>query len=92
MTTQKLTREQAVAIAGLRGVDAVGSMMCEPTCRLGFNGACQGDELTEYRAWIYLYDLDATLSAYYYATPEDDEAIANDQYTWVISHYTVEFD
>lgn len=74
-----LTREQAVAIVGETAVDAVESEDCEPTNRVGYNGACQGNDLTEWSASTRCQDTDGnnvTLVAYYYTTNAQDKVIA----------------
>ena len=74
-----LTREQAVAIVGETAVDAVESEDCEPTNRVGYNGACQGNDLTEWSASTRCHDtngIGVTLIAYYYTTNSQDDVIA----------------
>jgi len=78
MTTKgNLTREQAVAIVGNAAVDAVDAKGCEPTNRVGYNGACQGDELTEWSATVDAPEADGIprwLVAYYYTSAADAHA------------------
>ncbi len=74
-----LTREQAVAIVGETAVDEVESENCEPTNRVGYNGACQGNSLTEWSASKRCQDtdgIDVTLIAYYYTSNAQDKVIA----------------
>ena len=74
-----LTREQAVAIVGETAVDEVESENCEPTNRVGYNGALQGDSLTEWSASTRCQDTNgiaATLIAYYYTSNAQDKVIA----------------
>ena len=74
-----LTREQAVAIVGETAVDAVESENCEPTNRFGYNGAFQGNSLTEWSASERCQDIggnDVTLTAYYYTTNGQDAVMA----------------
>jgi len=85
-----LTKEQAVAIVGEDAVNAVEYENCEPTNRVGYNGACQGDELCEWSAGVSCHDdngTDCTLNAYYYTTNEEDENI--DMVDWEIAGYEV---
>lgn len=90
-----LTREQAIAIVGVAAVEKVEAENCEPTNRVGFNGACQGDDECEWSAFIGCEDLSGEkcrLTAYYYTTNEEDELIGEDgsSITWVIHHFSVE--
>ena len=76
----KLTREQAVAIVGEAAVDDVESENCEPTNRVGYNGACHGNSLTEWSASKRCKDtngIDVTLIAYYYTSNAQDRVIAD---------------
>lgn len=79
-TKGTLTREQAIETVGLDAVKKVDDKNCEPTNRVGYNGACQGDDLTEWSAGVGCEDndgYDCTLVAYYYTTNEEDQAIAD---------------
>ncbi len=70
-----LTREQAVAITGESAVAAVERLNCEPTGRLGYNGAQQGDALCEWSASVRCVDSEGsplTLLVYYYTTNAQD--------------------
>ena len=97
MTKGNLTREQAVAIIGEAVVDAAERKNCEPTGRVGYNGACQSDDLCEWSASASGADKDGTACSvvvYYYTTNEDDETMAaNDgdgsAIDWEISGYEV---
>lgn len=74
-----LSREQAVAMVGEVAVDALESMNCEPTGRVGYNGADCGDHLTEWSASLRCKDSDGdnvTLVAYYYTTDRQDRILA----------------
>lgn len=91
---KKLTRQEAVAIVGEDAVKAVDRVNCEPTGRVGFNGACQGDDLCEWTAGIDAEDADGdrvSLVAYYYTTNKEDETMTGDgsNIDWRISHYEV---
>jgi hypothetical protein len=95
-TRGNLTREQAIEIVGLEAVAKVEDKSCEPTHRVGYNGACQGDDLTEWSAWVGCEDkggYDCTLLAYYYTTNEEDQAIADASdgaaIDWEIAGYEV---
>lgn len=98
MNKGNLSREQAVEIVGEAAVSAVESKNCEPTGRVGYNGACQGDEECEWSASEACKDetgLDVTLVAYYYTTNEQDQLMAEcdgdgSAIDWTISGYVVE--
>ena len=93
-----MTREQAIEIVGVDAVEAVEGINCEPTCRVGYNGACQGDASTEYSASVDATDRageEVCLTAYYYTSREDEDRIAAADYDggaidWTIDSYTVE--
>ena len=94
--TKQLTREQAIEIVGIEAVNNVESEGCEPTGRVGFNGACQGDEMTEWAASVAASDKDGcpvSLVAYYYTSTEEDQAMADagdgSVIDWEIDHYAV---
>lgn len=90
MLKGNLSREQAIALVGTDAVSAVKGTNCEPTCRVGYNGSCQGDSLTEWSAGVSAVDADGeevTLMAYYYTTNEQDECI--DTVNWEIEGYEV---
>ena len=79
MQKGNMTREQALAAVSAQAVDAVERKNCEPTGRVGYNGACQGDALCEWSASVRCKDKDGndcTLAAYYYTTNEQDEVMA----------------
>lgn len=88
-----LTKEQAIALVGDDSVAAVERQNCEPTCRVGYNGACQGDSLTEWRSAVSATDSDGeqvTLLAYYYTTNEQDEHLAEvGDIDWEIEGYEI---
>lgn len=98
MTKGNLSREQAVEIVGEAAVNAVESKNCEPTNRVGYNGACQGDTECEWSASVSCKDetgLDVTLTAYYYTTNEQDQLMAEcdgdgSVIDWEINGYVVE--
>ena len=81
MTTQiSLTRAQAVAIVGDAAVEKLERENCEPTGRVGYNGACQHDDLCEWSAAVGCADKDGNacrLVAYYYTTNDEDQAMAD---------------
>jgi hypothetical protein len=68
----KMTREQAIETVGAELVSKLDSVNCEPTGRL----QCDGDDTTEYTASIKTAD-GGTLIAYYYTTPEQEQAISD---------------
>ena len=64
-----ITRNQAIEIAGEDAVHALEGVNCQPTGRVGFNGACQGDELCEWASSLTTTDTDGdhvTVRAYYF--------------------------
>lgn len=92
----QITREQAVEIVGEANVGRVERENCEPTGRVGVNGACQGDDLCEWSASVSCMDVDgieATLVAYYYTTNEQDQLMADTgdggSIDWKVDHYAV---
>jgi len=95
--TDRLTREQAVEIVGEANVSKIEYVNCEPTNCVGYNGACQGDNATEWSASIRCLDKDgeaAVLTAYYYTSNEDDDRMAaadgdGSVIDWEISHYSI---
>lgn len=73
-----LTREQAMAIVGAKAVEKVERENCEPTNRVGYNGSCQNDDLTEWSASVSCQDQDGndvTLVAYYYTDDADEKLV-----------------
>lgn len=97
INTNHLTREQSIEIVGTEAVLAVESENCEPTCRVGFNGACQGDACTEWASCVSARDKNGCavkLRAIYYTTTEQDKEISDHDcdgsyITWVIDHYSI---
>jgi hypothetical protein len=88
----KLTREQAIELVGIEAVEKVEAENCEPSNRVGFNGACQDDDLTEWSASVKVGD--RVLTAYYYTDNEQDEAMAENDgdgsaIDWTIDHYSI---
>lgn len=80
MLRGNLTRDQAAAIVGIAAVAAVERENCEPTGRVGYNGACQNDNLCEWSACVRCEDLNGNscwLEAYYYTTNEQDQEMAD---------------
>ena len=96
-TKGNLTREQAVAIVGEEATKAVEAKNCEPTNRVGYNGACQGDAFCEWSASVSATNTDGddvTLVAYYYTTNEQDQIMAENSgdgsyIDWEIAGYEV---
>ena len=93
MEQSGLTRDMAIEQAGVGLVEAVDAKNCEPTNRVGYNGACQGDALTEWSASVKLED-GTILTAYYYTTNDQDEVMAaNDgdgaSIDWTVDHYSL---
>lgn len=95
MSGDKLTREQAVQIFGEAVVDKLERENCEPTNRVGYNGACQGDNYTEWKASVKVDHTDwSCLEAWYYTTNEEDARMAECDgdgaaINWTIDCYTV---
>ncbi|HQU89738.1 MAG TPA: hypothetical protein PK620_13390 [Denitromonas sp.] len=97
MDTNNMTREQAAEIVGVEAVDNVERQNCEPTGRVGFNGACQDDELCEWSASVICTDKDGNaccLTAYYYTSNDEDAIMAEHDgdgsyIDWEIDHYAV---
>lgn len=92
MQKGNLTREQAVEIVGEIAVSKAEEKNCEPTNRVGYNGACQGDELTEWSASVAVGD--DTLTVYYYTSNEDDQIMADNDgdgsyIDWVVAGYEI---
>ena len=92
-----LNREQAIVLVGIDAVKRVEKENCEPTNRVGFNGACQDDEKTEWSAATFAKDSDGddvTLHAYYYTTNDEDDLISDtgdgSSINWAISHFVID--
>jgi len=89
--------DQATAIVGQSNIDAISRVNCEPTNRVGFNGACQDNELTEWAASLSCVDVHgepAILIAYYYTTADEDQRMADaggdgTVIDWTVDHYDV---
>ena len=92
-----ITRNQAIEIAGEDAVHALEGVNCQPTGRVGFNGACQGDELCEWASSLTTTDTDGdhvTVRAYYFTTNEQDREMREADgdgsvIEWEISHYEI---
>ena len=91
-----LTVDQAIALVGSRAVEAVTGENCEPTNRVGYNGKCQGDDLTEWSASVPVVvdGVAARLYAMYYTTNEQDQLMSDadgdgSAIDWQIDHYRV---
>lgn len=94
MQKGNLTREQAVSIVGEAAVLKAESSNCEPTGRVGYNGACQGDDLIEWEGSVAAEDKDGTeciVAVYYYTTQEEIDEAGDDlsNVDWVIAGYEV---
>lgn len=98
MKKGNLTREQAIEKVGIKTVEAVEAENCEPTNRIGYNGACQGDALIEWSASVEFKDAEGiprTITAYYY-TDEDDEKIVEEAggdwsyLSWNVAGYEID--
>ena len=91
-----LNKDQAINTVGVDAVNNIDYVNCEPTGRVGYNGACQGDSLTEWTSYVSCKDNNGdnvTLSAYYYTTNDQDQMIADTGdggcIDWVIEGYEV---
>lgn len=94
MMKGQLTRAEAIKLAGIIAVDKVEALNCEPTNRVGYNGACQDDDLTEWSASVTLDNGDV-LTAYYYTDNDEDEAMGNADgdgsvIDWIIAGYDID--
>ena len=97
MTTKgNLTRQQVIELVGEEAVTELEGENCEPTGRVGYNGACQGDDSCEWSASIHCEASDGqgcTLVAYYYTSNEEDQEIADagdgGAIDWQITGYEV---
>jgi hypothetical protein len=80
MRKGRLTREQAAKEVGEELIVKLDAENCEPTGRVGYNGACQGDAETEWSASVVAQDADGdriVVTAYYYTDNEDDQRMAD---------------
>jgi len=89
-----LTRNQVIGIVGLKAVEKVESLNCEPTNRVGYNGSCQNNDLIEWASTVELDD-GTKLTVYYYTDIADEaivEANGGDwgSIDWVISGYQID--
>lgn len=94
MQKGNISREEAVAIVGEAAVSKAESTNCEPTSRVGYNGACQGDDLIEWSASASAEDKDGkacSITAYYYTSQEEIDDAGDDlsNVDWTISGYEV---
>lgn len=94
MQKGNLTRAEAVAIVGESAVYRAEAQNCEPTNRVGYNGACQGDDLIEWSGSASAEDKDGTactVTAYYYTSQEEIDAAGDDlsNVGWTIAGYEV---
>lgn len=93
-TKGNLTRAQAVAIVGETAVAQAEAANCEPTNRVGYNGAIQDDSLIEWSASAAAEDNDGTecsVKVYYYTTQAEIDAAGDDlsNVNWEIAGYEV---
>ena len=87
---KRLTREQAIGQVGIEAVEEVDVENLEPTGRVGFNGSCQGDDLTEWSASVTVND--SVLIAYCYTNREQDNMISDGDASlidWTTDHYEI---
>lgn len=94
MQKGNLTRAEAVAIVGEAAVSKAEEANCEPTNRVGYNGACQDDDLIEWSGSSSAEDKDGiacTVTAYYYTSQEEIDAAGDDlsNVDWTIAGYEV---
>lgn len=95
MEKGSLTRQQAVARVGEAAVLRAESEGCEPTGRVGYNGAMHGDDLTEWRASAQAVDeegIECSVYVYYYTDNDRDERMGQGDadIEWEIAGYEVE--
>lgn len=90
---KNLSKNDVLALFGLEVLKKIENENCEPTNRVGYNGACQGDALTEWSATVQI-DNDARITAYYYTNNDEDAMAAECDdlscINWVVDHYTVQ--
>lgn len=94
MKKGNLTREQAIELVGIKAVEAAEAKGCEPTNRVGYNGAMQGDDLIEWSSGASCEDKagsECSVIAYYYTSQEEVDAAGDDlsNVDWVIAGYEV---
>ena len=94
MQKGNLTRAEAVAIVGESAVSKADAANCEPTNRVGYNGAIQGDDLIEWSGSASAEDKDGTactVTAYYYTSQDEIDTAGDDlsNVDWTISGYEV---
>jgi hypothetical protein len=94
MKKGNLTRSEAVAIVGEAAVATAEAENCEPTNRVGYNGAIQGEDLIEWSGSASAEDKDGnecTVTAYYYTSQEEIDAAGDDlsNVNWKIYGYEV---
>jgi hypothetical protein len=90
MQKGNLSRQDAINQAGLVAVEKVESENCEPTNRVGYNGAVQGDDLIEWSASVPVDG--GRLNAYYYTTQDEIDEAGDDlsNVDWVIHGYEIQ--
>lgn len=86
----KMTRKQAIEIAGIKAVKAVEAVNCQPTSRL----QCDEDNDIEYSACVVL-DNGSVLTAYYYMDRDwyeslDEDEDAEELCDWEIHGYEID--
>lgn len=92
MKKGNLTREQAIELVGLAAVETVETESCDFTNRVGYNGACQGDDEVEFKASVSCDDKDGdevSLVAYYYQDADDVKENDLDCLDWRVEGYEV---
>jgi hypothetical protein len=95
MEVMRLTREEAIKEVGIEAVEAVESLNCEPTNRVGYNGNVQGDDTIEWSATYSLPDESDYLTAYYYTDADETDSLAEatggdlSGLGWVVDHYEI---
>jgi len=90
----RLTRDEAIAVVGEEAISKLEGTNCEPTSRL----QTDGDDSVEWSAYIRTPDKSGervTVEAYYYLTPEQMAAMAEQSgdgsaVDWVIEGYEIE--
>ena len=86
------SRDEVIAIVGIEAVEKAERGPYVMTNRVGYNGACQGDELTEWCAALPCKDNDGyncTLEVYCYTTNQEDEQSIIDIGLWCLHHRNI---
>lgn len=86
------SRDEVIAIVGIETVEKAERGPYVMTNRVGYNGACQGDELIEWYAALPCKDndgCDCTLEVYCYMTDQENEQSIIDDGLWCLHHRNI---